>query len=75
MLIFFIGKEQKHRMGLAEETAIVALTFGAVAWGALAVTPPRSSFWVLCAVGGMLHLAFEASGLNGLYCKVGHACQ
>jgi hypothetical protein len=58
---------------LSTEAFIVGLVFAVVAWLALALVP-GFDFVVLFAVGAGLHLAFEASGLNGLYCRVGNAC-
>tara|TARA_B100000161_G_scaffold202593_1_gene148164 strand:- start:404 stop:604 length:201 start_codon:yes stop_codon:yes gene_type:complete len=59
---------------LALEAFIVGVVFALTSWIALAVVP-GFDLMVLFAVGAGLHLAFEASGLNKAYCRVGNACQ
>lgn len=54
---------------------ILAIVLGLVAAAAPKVlaTPARAALTGL-VVGAAFHLAFEAAGLNRMYCTTGHAC-
>ena len=63
---------------LLVETAIVAVTLALVMGLVAAAAPWALRTPVRAAVTGLgaaFHLGFEATGLNRLYCTVGHACQ
>ena len=61
------------------EVVVVALALAAalagVAWAwPAALRGVRGAALAGLALGAALHLGFEATGLNGAYCSVGHAC-
>jgi hypothetical protein len=64
---------------LALEIAIVAATLAAamagVAWAWPSSLRSVSGAAVVGLVlGALFHVGFEVTGLNGAYCRVGHAC-
>jgi Mg/Co/Ni transporter MgtE len=65
---------------LVLEALVVGATLGVVLAVLASVWPSTVSSPRACAITGFVvgvafHLAFEAVGLNGAYCRVGHACR
>ncbi len=62
------------------ELVVVALALaaalGGVAWARpAALGSVQGAALAGLALGAALHAGFEVSGLNGVYCRVGHACR
>lgn len=53
----------------------LAVAMAGVAWvrpSALSTVPAAAATGLV--MGTLFHLGFELSGMNGAYCRVGHAC-
>jgi len=64
---------------LAIEAGIVGVTLalamaGLAAWWPAALRGPKAAALAGLALGVAFHLGFEVTGLNGAYCRSGHAC-
>ena len=76
-MAFRIGHRGLLQLGL--EIAVVGVTL-AVAMALVAWMWPsmlrsiRGAATMGFVLGALFHLTFEISGLNGAYCRVGHAC-
>ena len=69
-----MGMDVKH---LATEAVVVGLAL-ALALALVRMLVTINTYTKALAVGfvlgAALHLVFELSGLNGMYCRTGHAC-
>lgn len=70
----------RHLMLLALEAVVVGACLAAMLWilrtvgGPGPFSSPVNIALVGFAAGALFHLAFEAAGLNSMYCTAGHAC-
>ena len=62
---------------LATEATVVGLALAAALAATTTFVQIRNAYTALAVglvLGAALHLLFELTGLNGKYCRTGHAC-
>ncbi len=61
---------------LAAVAGVLAVALALLAWLApRALASPTAAGLTGLALGAAIHAGFEASGLNAVYCRIGHACR